>query len=398
MIVSYVLLPVLLDMPFLLRILIAVALFAFVSPGMARADVEGLTVADVPAEATAASAAVARDIALASGQRDALTQLLQRLTSAADQPRLPQVTDDMVVSTVQVFEVQSERRSATRYVARLKVTFRREPVLAILAKANVAFTRPSERPIVLLPVWHGASGALLWEESNPWHTAWAARDAGADLVPILVPAGDLQDLRTIQTAQAQAGDPPALTAIAQRYDADTIIVAEAAPAAGGQALNVTLRRAGPSGASTTTERIDFDPAITDPALQLAAAANEIARRLESGTRDASIVPSGASGTVAAFIQFGGLPDWLAVRQRLRAVSAITRLEVLSLSTADARIILHYQGDPLALAGALALQGLELQRTADGVNVSLAAAVPSGSVMAPTPSPSPMPLSSPAGVP
>ncbi len=391
MIALYALLAVLPDMSFLPRILIAMALLTLASPGAALADVQGLTVADVPAEATAASASEARDIALATGQRDALTQLLQRLTAAADQPRLPLVTDDMVVSTVQVFEVQSERRSATRYVARLKVTFRRDPVLAILAKADVAFTRPSERPIVLLPIWRGAAGALLWEESNPWHAAWAARDAGADLVPILVPAGDLQDLRTIQTAQAQAGDPPALTAIAQRYDADTIIVAEAAPAPGVQALDVTLRRAGPSGVSTTTERVDLDPAITDPALQLAAAANEIARRLESGTRDASLVPSGAPGSVAAFIQFGGLPDWLAVRQRLRAVSAITRLEVLSLSTGDARVILHYQGDPLALAGALAAQGLELQRTADGVNVFLAAVMPAGGVTTPTPSPAPSPV-------
>jgi len=377
-------------MSFLPRILVAVALLALASPDEVRADVEGLTVADIPAEATAASAAVARDIAHASGQRDALTQLLQRLTSATDQPRLPQVTDDMVVSTVQVFEVQSERRSATRYVARLKVTFRREPVLAILAKANVAFTRPSERPIVLLPIWRGATGALLWEESNPWHAAWAARDAGADLVPILVPSGDLQDLRTIQTAQAQAGDPPALTAIAQRYDADTIIVAEAAPVAGVQALDVILRRAGPSGVSNTTERVDLDPTITDPALQMAAAANEVARRLESGTRDASIVPSGAPGSVAAFIQFGGLPDWLAVRQRLRAVSSITRLEVLSLSTADARIILHYQGDPLALADALAAQGLGLLRTEDGVNVSLAAAGTAGALPLAPPSSAPLP--------
>lgn len=370
-------------MSFLARFLVALGLIILGWPVMARAEVVGLSVADVPAEATAASAAEARDIALASGQRDALTQLLQRLTAPADQARLPQVTDDMVVSTVQVFEVQSERRSATRYIAKLKVTFRREPVLALLAKADVAFTRPSERPIVLLPLWRGATGVLLWEESNPWHAAWAARDSGSDLVPILIPAGDLQDLRTIQTAQAQAGDPPALTAIAQRYDADTVIVAEAAPASGAPALDVILRRAGPSGLSTTTERVDLDPTITDPALQLAAAANEIARRLESGTKDASIVPSGAPGSVVAQVRFGGLPDWLAVRQRLRAVSAITRLDVLALSTADAKVILHYQGDPLALSGALAAQGLELARTADGVDVSLAVAGPAGAPVAPS---------------
>jgi hypothetical protein len=357
------------------RFLVAFALVLLAGIGPTFAEVDGFTISDVPAEATADSAAAARDIALAQGQRDALSQLLQRLTAPADAPKLPKVTDDMVTRTVRTFEVQSERTSPTRYVAKLKVIFRRDAVLDLLTKSNVAFTRPADRPMVVLPVWRTAGGPILWEDGNPWKEAWAARDPSADLVPLLVPPGDLQDIRTIQAAQAEAGDPPALTALAQRYDADTIIVAEATLAPGGNKLDVTLRRAGPTGVANSTESVALDPALTEPGKQMAAAADEIARRIEEGTKEATLVPTGAPGSEAVTVRIGSLQDWIAVRQRLRAVPAVSRVEVVSLSTGDARIILHYVGDPASLANTLNAQGLALATGPDGPEMSLSTGGP-----------------------
>jgi hypothetical protein len=350
-----------------LRVALALVFALIAAPAMAS-DV--FTVPDVAVEATAESAAAARDIALAKGQRDALTQLFQRLTVPEDAAKLPKVTDDLVARTVRGFQVDGEKTTPTTYRAKLRVTFRRDAVLEALGGAEVAYARPAERPIVVLPVWQTAGGPILWEEGNPWREAWLGRDGSADLVPLLVPSGDVEDLRTVDAAQAMNGDPVALAAIAQRYDSDTVLVIEARLTPDGTGLDLNVRRLGPSGSISVQDHVGLDAALADPAEQLRAAADEVAGRSEQETKSENLVPTGAPGSMPATVRVGSLQDWVTVRQRIATVPAVTRMDVTALATTDAKVVLHYVGDPAALAGAMASRGLALTSEPGGMVLAL----------------------------
>ena len=76
-------------------------LFFFLAGPLQAADL--FTVSGVPVDATAASAADARNQALAVGQRATLRTMLQRLTLREDQSRLPRIDEALVNRTVQGF-------------------------------------------------------------------------------------------------------------------------------------------------------------------------------------------------------------------------------------------------------------------------------------------------------
>ncbi|MDE1967749.1 MAG: hypothetical protein KGI92_02490, partial [Alphaproteobacteria bacterium] len=85
---------------------------AAVSAGAQNAPAADVyTVANVPVDATAASADAARDAARLQGEHQAYTILLARLTRASDASRLPPANDATLNDLIQGFEVANERHS-----------------------------------------------------------------------------------------------------------------------------------------------------------------------------------------------------------------------------------------------------------------------------------------------
>src|SRR3546814_17032204 len=78
--------------------------------GQTPPSVDPFTVAKVPVDASADSAAAARPIAIAEGERRAFTLLLRRLTlpEAADRP--PRASETLLNQIISGFERSEERR------------------------------------------------------------------------------------------------------------------------------------------------------------------------------------------------------------------------------------------------------------------------------------------------
>src|SRR6185437_12375889 len=91
-----------------------------------------------------------------------------------------------------------------------------------------------------LPVWSGAQPPVLWEDPNPWREAFAQRERGEGLVPFIVPLGDVEDLNAISAERALNADPAALAAIAERYQAEEVLITQAMPE--GERVSVVTRR------------------------------------------------------------------------------------------------------------------------------------------------------------
>ena len=134
------------------------------------------TVRDVPVDETAATAADARQTALAVGQRRAFRRLMNRLVPEAHQSSIPALDSNLLQYYVLDFSVDNERTSAVRYLADLTFRFNADEVRNLLRSNSVGFAETRSKPLLVLPVFISPeAGPTLWVDPNPWRETWARR-------------------------------------------------------------------------------------------------------------------------------------------------------------------------------------------------------------------------------
>lgn len=342
------------------RIAILIGGLMVVAPAWAQ---NFYTVDDIAVDVTADTAAIAQSRALVEAQRLAYDRLMRRLVGAEAIARVPPADDARLQALVQGIEVNEEKRSSTRYIAKLTVAFRPDPVRGLLRGASIPFNDQRGRPVLIVPVYSAAGAVLLWDDPNPWREAWAKIDTRDRLQPIAVPKGDLADIGAIGAEQALSGDSVGLTTLARRYGANEILVAHAtlrADVGGSQALlDVMLKRIGQGPERTSVETF-ISPNRDEIEGLLTNAVRQIADRIEIDWRkDSRLVLGGASGRLSVRVPLGSIADWVGIRDRLGAVPAVTRIELGRLTTGAAQVVLHHVGDVPQLATLLAQRDLDL---------------------------------------
>jgi hypothetical protein len=342
-----------------LRLAFAAVLALAAAPSAAQGAENLFAARHVAVDATADSAAQARDQAIVEGQRRALDIVLRRLTPEAAHARLPRLDDAGVARLVDGFVVEKERASARRYIAELTVEFRPRAVQELLRGAGLGFVEQRARPLLVLPVLDEDGQLTMFDDPNPWREAWAkvARLRFA-LVPLVLPLGDLQDVAAVSPEEALAGDEAKLAELARRYGASRWVVAVARP--GEDGVNLTLQR--PAGAEVETVRAE---AGQEPAALLAAAAERLAARIddawkrETSAVSASLAAGGPETQLGASATLSSFAEWVALRDRVTRSPAVRRLDVVAISSRETQLVLHHLGSPEQLAQALALQDVEL---------------------------------------
>lgn len=349
----------------------------------ARAASEAYTVRELPVDAEAKSAAEARNVALAKGQREAFGLMVARLVVAEDQARLPSLGDAEIADLIEGFEIGDERVSPTRYRASLTVTFREDLIKSMLRDLGVRFAESTGRPIVVIPVLIGTGGPILWSDDNVWLQAWSGRDVPGGLVPIVVPLGDSADIADLSAPQAVEGDASALAGFAARYGASEAVVVEARIMSagndkGGAVVALSVERAGANGPDRITEEMRGDKG--QPLAEvLARATDRVAARLSEGWKVANVIRYDTPGTLRATVPLTGLRDWVEVRAALTGLSLVAEVEIIALARSGADIVLHYYGDQAQLESALDGRNLVLTPRPDG-GFTLAPRQPVGSTV------------------
>ncbi len=343
------------------------------------------TVPDVKADATAETAAAARVTALAQGQSLALRRLLERLTLRADYGRLPSAKEAGIDDLVRDFQVEEEKTSPVRYLARLKIRFKPGAIRRLLRSKNIPFALTISKPVLVLPVYDIAGAFSLWDEPNPWREAWARLPARDSLVPLVVPLGDLADIADIGAEQAVKGDMKRLRAIARRYGAADSLVAVAtlrmaAPADLSEVqvpmIQVSVTRiGGPSQDRTIIETYSAETPDGLPAV-LAKAARSIADQVEEVWKLDNLIRFDRKDELTAELKISSLADWLKAKKRLRGITFIRRSDLVYLSRNKAVVRLQFNGDQQQLKLALAQSDLLLSQGPTSWVLNLGGAQPS----------------------
>ena len=368
-----------------LLLLGAVAMRAAPAPAQESDEAYSTT---VKVDATAESAAAAREVARIDGQRRALAAVIERLSGASEPAAPPKLDDKTITDMVASFEVANEHMSAVRYVADYTFHFRPSKVRRLV---RVAETPPAEstskspgdkssgerssadsggkspaeggnRAIVVLPVYRDGSNIVLWDDPNAWRVAWSQRPAGSELGRLVLPLGDAGDLAAIDAEKAGSGKPEALTAIAQRNSGSEAVVALATAQRQGDklaGLDVTVKRYRYGHlVDTQASSFEAEPAESEADL-LKRAAEATAAEIETGAKLNADAHSNQPASLAVTVPITTLGEWVQVRNRLASVTSIRKIDLLSLSRQEARIEVKYVGSQDQLKSSLAEVNLDL---------------------------------------
>ncbi|NTU76375.1 MAG: DUF2066 domain-containing protein [Alphaproteobacteria bacterium] len=342
---------------------LALALFSL--PSWAQENDASLyQVSDVAVDVTSDSAAHARDQAILKAQQAALEQLLSRL--GVEDGLASRLDAGTIGALVQAFEVQQERTSAVRYIGIFTVQFKPNAVRNLLGKHGTSYNEARSKPFVVLPVVSTGGRNILWENRNPWRTAWESVTSGSGLVPVIVPPGEMDDISVISGTEAVSGKTEALQAIAHKYQAGGTVVALLTgdldrPTQ--QPIRIDVLRTDAAGKAAEPVHFTLPGAPDSKALMalLADGIKQVRGGLEGGWKQTSSFAKGPVAHMQADVPVTSLAQWAEIKTRLSTVPAIKRTNVVTLTRGNAHINLEYLGDLPQLQGALAQQNLSLEQ-------------------------------------
>ena len=323
----------------------------------------------VPVDASAESGVAARDLAIAAGQREGLTQLMQRLTSPTAHGRLPDVARVPIERYVNSFEIAQEKVGPTRYIGMLNLNYVAAEVQALLGSAGIPHVRRRSDPILVVPVDLSGGEPSAWDEGSPWRAAWYEGIEQATVTVLALPLGDLADIAGAPPGSLTAGDQVALDGLASRYGTETVVVAAAridrAPDNGKPTqIELSARRAGAWDQPLLATVVAVAPEEDEPTA-LGRAIGQVIAAIEDDwkRRIAGQVQPVASLAVA--VPLADLPGWVQIRRDLTGLPEVRSLGVESFAQAEARVTIGYQGELERLIGSVERVGLSLTEESDG---------------------------------
>lgn len=327
------------------------------------------SVTGVQVDVTDKDASTARTRAIIEAQVKAFYQLVARLGSADAAKRLEGMDARDIGRMLRSLSIEEERSGPGRYIGKLTVRFLPAKIRELLGRYGIEVVEDQAPPLVVLPLWKGPTGLVLWED-NLWRAAWLDLKAEQSLVPIIVPLGDLQDTSAITPEEAAAGDAIKLESLMIRYAAKSILVAVAEPDPSG-GIRAVMQGDSPLGV------INFDKVYTaeDGTLETAAAAaakrfdevmlekwRSVRLKVAAEARaraEAEQQAARTSQSMPVAVPFSGIYQWNGIRARLLATQGVIGVDVSTIAENGAVIQLVFVDTIQDLQQSLSGSGLRL---------------------------------------
>ena len=330
------------------------------------------SVRGVRVDVTSETAEAARATAIAQGQARAWERLMQRLVLSGDLARAPAADQTLLQQVIEGFSVANEKTSNVRYIADFTVRFRAQAVRDVLQRSGLPYAETQSRPVVVVPIWGEGASATLWEGENPWAQAWRQGPFSGELVPFVVPLGDVSDVIAIDIAQAQAGASEALTTIANNYQAESALVAQAVERGGQLTITATLYR--PGGSQPVNDTLQLQEGESVDQLLRRAAARQ-AGNLQEGWKQANLLRFDQQASLSARVPISSLQEWVEIQNRMGELAQVRGSQVEYLTRSEVGVTLTYLGSVTQLQNALASRQITLEQLGfDNYVLSLAAGV------------------------
>ena len=343
------------------KIVFALALLCL--PFYAMANV--YAVHNIHVDITAENATKAKENGIADAQEKAFYKLLNRLTLVKDLDSLPVLSTEDILNLVRDFSVSNEKTSSVRYIADVDVQFDPDAIQSFFQDNRVPYVNAIAGKSLIFPLYRDlqTNEILLWKSTNPWSKVLSKAATSSNLVPFVVPFGDVDDMGIINEENFEKDlkiDP-----LLQRYNCKHALVAELTLSQDENVVQVVVK-------PFQNSKIDFDVIeITEPIDApmpevLKRTADRVVYSLEQSWREKNAVRFDDPVQIEIAVQIKNLTEWLEIRKQLDKISVIKQYIIKSLSPQKAEIEVFYVGELDNMKSILQKEELFLIETQDGL--------------------------------
>lgn len=326
------------------------ALGAIALPALAGGPVETspFAVQGVDVDVTSTDATSAKNQALMDVQVKAFFQLIERLGSPELAAQLKEkLKPEDIAPFLRSLSIEKETSGPGRYIGTFTVRFLPAKMQKFLAGYNINVPSQQADPVLVIPVFRAPEGPKLWED-NPWRQAWIDLHGEQGLVPIIIPLGDTDDTEALTTNDALNGDTVKLDAIRKRYDAASVLVAQAEPDPSG-GLHVYIEGDTKLGRVNINKVYTPEPAEdgTTPPVETAATLafqsvlNKAYQAQAAKIAEEKAARDNTPQALAVTVPFNSPREWNAIRARILNAPNVSAVDLSSLDFDGANIRLVY---------------------------------------------------------
>ena len=319
----------------------------------------------IPVDISADNATHARELAMQEAQEKAFYKMMNRLTLPEDLENLPMLSTEDIINLVQDISVSNEKTSSVRYIAQVDVQFNAAAMQTFFQEYQVPYvTEPAPRSI-LLPVFKESKTARpqLWSDRNPWLLAWSKTAGYSDLVPLVIPMGDLEDMAVISEDTLTEAPNTDITPLLKRYRATDALIMEAIVDSTLHQVKVIIQPNTPSKSPFGTLTFQVPINATLPVV-LQNAADQAVQLLEQKWREKTAVRFDNPTSLTVVVPIQNLAEWIEIRGRLDEVKLIKQDVVQAVRRDQAQIEIFFAGNLAPFLDALRREGLFLAPTGE----------------------------------
>lgn len=324
-------------------------------------------------DAYGANVTKAREQAIRVGTLDATYQLLDRLTLPSDRLALDPpliITEDIAEQLVAGIEIANEKRSRSRYLGDLSVTFDVQAVRNFLRAHNLPFVESQAASVLVVALWQNAKGRPVLGTDNPFAKVLERPGFQNHLVPLKFAKENLvldDEEAALKAWRLANFDTGLLSAMATDAGVKEIIIASA-KREGSNAVRIQAQRVqiSETGIESIVDMGSFEGMAPFSARQsqwlaqaLFAAADKIAQVLDTNWKHQAIVRDDMRQSVRLTALYNSLPEWQRLRDALGGVALVDEARLDALSYDGALLTLNYIGSEEQLARRLAQKGISL---------------------------------------
>jgi hypothetical protein len=313
--------------------------FALAAVLPARAADSLFTVKNVPVDASAAASVEAQTIAINGGRPKAWTILYKRLTRQEDWARQPQLDDAAIGRMIRSFDVTDERRSTTRYVAKVTYVFSQPAVERLLRANNISYVVAQSRRILVIPL------SPTYTPGDSWAMAWSDPRFSSGLVSVVLPDGS--DAQALSGMTFDTANWNAVSGMASHLRANDVVVADLAPGNG----TVRLKR--------LAAGQPIVPSLEVPGRSAAAAAETAFNAIVEFWKNKSAVDFSQKSKLTVEARFDTLSDWASLQAKLGSLQTVVGIDMVAFNLNEARVNIAYVGSLDQLRGTLADAGIAM---------------------------------------
>jgi Uncharacterized protein conserved in bacteria (DUF2066) len=347
-----------------------ILLILFVVFGSASQATAGnpFIVSGVKIEAYNRDVSKAREQAIRTGTLDAAYRLFDRLTLPEDRLVLDPplvITGELAEQWVEGIEISNEKRSSSRYLGTLSVTFDKPVIRAFLRGRNLPFVESQALPVLVVALWQNEEGQTVLSSDNPLARIFRVPEFQNHLVPLKLAKMEEKEAGQNELVWKLATlNPETLHALAGQYNVREVIIASANESGPGvinlRAKKITMNDDG-------TEFVEnlgmFEGTTQSRAIRAQAlyqAVSYLTQSLDTRWKQTAMVRNTERKSVRLTALYDSLPQWQHLRDALGSVALVEEARLDALSVDGALLTLTYLGSEAQLARRLAQKGVILR--------------------------------------